>query len=86
MAESPVKVTVSSIPSNIGTIATVNSIPSNIGTLATVNSIPSNVGTIVTVSNSAWHCVDPIAEKFKELEERIDAWQNKFEFVDVRNK
>lgn len=60
MAESPVKVTVSSIPSNARTIA--------------------------TVSNSAWQYVDPVAEKFKELEERIDAWQNKFEFVDVREK
>ena len=53
---------------------------------ATVSSIPSNVDAIVTVSNSAWQYVDPIAEKFKELEERIDAWQNKFEFVDVRKK
>ena len=53
---------------------------------ATVSSIPSNVGTIVTVSNSAWQYVDPVAEKFKELEERIDAWQNKFEFVNVREK
>ena len=53
---------------------------------ATVSSIPSNVGTVTTVSNSVWQCVDPIAEKFKELEERIDAWQNKFEFVNVREK
>jgi iron uptake system EfeUOB component EfeO/EfeM len=30
--------------------------------------------------------VDPVAEKFKELEARIDAWQNKFEFVDVGKK
>lgn len=29
---------------------------------------------------------DPVAEKLKELEKRIDAWQNKFEFVDVRKK
>ena len=27
---------------------------------------------------------DPVSEKFKELEERIDAWQNKFEFVDIK--
>ncbi len=52
----------------------------------TVNSIPSNVGTIATVSASTWRCVDPIAEKLKELEERIDAWQNKFEFVNVMEK
>ena len=29
---------------------------------------------------------DPVPEKLKELEERIDAWQNKFEFVNVREK
>lgn len=29
---------------------------------------------------------DPVSEKFKELEKRIDAWQNKFEFVNVRKK
>ena len=29
---------------------------------------------------------DPVVEKLKELEERIDAWQNKFEFVNVREK
>lgn len=52
----------------------------------TVSSVPSNVGTIATVSSSVWQCVDPIAEKFKELEERIDAWQNKFEFVNVKEK
>ena len=27
---------------------------------------------------------DPVSEKFKELEKRIDAWQNKFEFVEVK--
>ena len=29
---------------------------------------------------------DPVSEKLKELEERIDAWQNKFEFVNVKEK
>lgn len=29
---------------------------------------------------------DPVAEKLKELEGRIDAWQNKFEFVNVKEK
>lgn len=29
---------------------------------------------------------DPVSEKFKELEERVDAWQNKFEFVNVGEK
>ena len=49
------------------------------------NSVHSPVATILSV-NTSYSNYDPIAEKLKELEKRIDAWQNKFEFVDVRKK
>ena len=39
---------------------------------------------ITTASHVSWQNYDPVSEKFKELEERIDAWQNKFEFVEVK--
>ena len=41
---------------------------------------------ITTASHVSWQHCDPVSEKLKELEERIDAWQNKFEFVNVREK
>ena len=47
--------------------------------------ISNNVLPALSVNTSVtWH--DPVAEKLQELEERIDAWQNKFEFVNVREK
>ena len=53
--------------------------------IADLTSIRSNITTILSV-NTSYSNYDPVAEKFKELEKRIDAWQNKFEFVNVRKK
>lgn len=53
---------------------------------ASINSISSHTHTPITISNTSFNYYDPIAEKFKELEARIDAWQNKFEFVNVKEK
>ena len=41
---------------------------------------------ITTASYVSWQHCDPVSEKLKELEERIDAWQNKFEFVDIKKE
>ena len=46
-----------------------------------VHSAPAVIFDTATIT---WH--DPINDKFKELEERIDKLQNKFEFVDVRKE
>ena len=46
-----------------------------------------NITPAVYVSDITWNQhYDPVSEKLEELEERIDAWQNKFEFVNVREK
>lgn len=59
----------------------------NIPVSASINSISSHTHTPITIStNTSFNYYDPIAEKFKELEARIDAWQNKFEFVNVKEK
>ena len=46
------------------------------------HSAPAVTARIIDTAALTWH--DPIGDKLKELEEKIDAWQNKFEFVDTR--
>lgn len=48
--------------------------------------VKGNINTVSYVSTISGQFYDPVYEKLKELEERIDAWQNKFEFVNVREK
>ena len=48
--------------------------------------VKGNMNTVSYVGTVSGQFYDPVSEKLKELEERIDAWQNKFEFVNVREK
>lgn len=48
--------------------------------------VKGNITTVSYVGTISGQYYDPVSEKLKELEERIDAWQNKFEFVNVRGK
>ena len=46
--------------------------------------VKGNMTTVSYVGTVSGQFYDPVSEKLKELEERIDAWQNKFEFVDIK--
>lgn len=46
--------------------------------------VKGNTTTTLYVGTVSEQYYDPVSEKLKELEERIDAWQNKFEFVDIK--
>ena len=46
--------------------------------------VKGNTTTALYVGTVSGQFYDPVSEKFKELEKRIDAWQNKFEFVEVK--
>ena len=46
--------------------------------------VKGNINTVSDRGTGSGQCYDPVSEKLKELEERIDAWQNKFEFVDIK--
>ena len=48
--------------------------------------VKGNTTTALYVDTISGQFYDPVSEKLKELEERIDAWQNKFEFVNVKEK
>ena len=48
--------------------------------------VKGNTTTELYVGTVSGQFYDPVSEKLKELEERIDAWQNKFEFVNVKEK
>ena len=48
--------------------------------------IKGNITQVSHVRAFSVQYYDPVAEKLKELEERINAWQNKFEFVNVKEK
>ena len=48
--------------------------------------VKGNINTVPYVGTVSGQFYDPVSEKLKELEERIDAWQNKFEFVNVKEK
>lgn len=48
--------------------------------------VKGNINTVSCIGTVSGQFYDPVSEKFKELEKRIDAWQNKFEFVNVREK
>lgn len=46
--------------------------------------VKGNINTVSYIGTVSGQYYDPVSEKFKELEERINAWQNKFEFVDIK--
>ena len=48
--------------------------------------VRGNINTVSYIGTVSGQFYDPVSEKFKELEERIDAWQNKFEFVDIKKE
>ena len=48
--------------------------------------IKGNITQVSHVRAFSVQYYDPVAEKLKELEERINARQNKFEFVNVKEK
>ena len=48
--------------------------------------VKGNINTVSYIGTVSGQYYDPVSEKLKELEERIDAWQNKFEFVNVKEK
>ena len=48
--------------------------------------VKGNITTVSYIGTVSGQYYDPVSEKLKELEERIDAWQNKFEFVNVEEK
>lgn len=46
--------------------------------------VKGNMNTVSYIGTVSGQFYDPVSEKLKEREERIDAWQNKFEFVDIK--
>ena len=46
--------------------------------------VKGNITTVSYIGTVSGQFYDPVSEKFKELEERINAWQDKFEFVDIK--
>ena len=46
--------------------------------------VKGNINTVSYIGTISGQFYDPVSEKLKELEERIDARQNKFEFVDIK--
>ena len=46
--------------------------------------VKGNINTVSYVGTVSGQFYDPVSEKFKELEECVDARQNKFEFVDIK--
>ena len=51
-----------------------------------IEPVKGNINTTLYGGTISGQFYDPVYEKLKELEERVDAWQNKFEFVNVREK
>ena len=46
--------------------------------------VKGNTTTELYVGTVSGQFYDPVSEKLKELEERIDAWQNEVEVVDIK--